>query len=331
MASDSDEVVRRTLERIKELDHAHRTRARTFGDTGPGLALSLRFLRTALAHLTTPTIAVDPERVPRPPEGAVAVTWVGHASVLLSTPRTRVLTDPLFTNILYGLRRARAARVHASDVAEVGLVLVSHAHADHLHVPSLRLLPRGATLVVPPRCAHLVERLGFARVVVLEPGQDLACGDVVVTGVAAKHDGGGLLGGPWRGAGGYVVRAEGVTTYFAGDTAYFSGFAELGRRMRPDVALLPIAGYEPMALREGHMSPLDALAAFEDLGAQLLVPIAYGSFPLGYEPLDEPASWLRQLCAERGLLDRLRLLEHGETCVVRRPASVPAGNPRADL
>jgi L-ascorbate metabolism protein UlaG (beta-lactamase superfamily) len=247
----------------------------------------------------------------------VSVTWVGHASVLLGTSRTRVLTDPLFTNLLYGLRRARAARVHPDDLAEVSLVLISHAHADHLHVPSLRQLPRGVTLVVPPRCGPLVERLGFARVVSLEPGQDLHLDDVTVTGVAAKHDGAGLLAGPWRGASGYVVRTPGVTVYFAGDTAYFSGFAELGRRMRPDVALLPIAGYEPASMREGHMSPLDALAAFEDLGAQLLVPIAHGSFQLGYEPLDEPAAWLRQLCAERGLCEKLRLLGHGETCVVR--------------
>ena len=87
--------------------------------------------------------------------------------------------------------------------------------------------------------------------------------------------------------------------YVAGDTGYFSGFAEIGRRFHPDVALLPIAGYEPAAFREEHLSPLDALYAFEDLGARVLVPTSYGSFPLSYERLDAPLAWLRQLARER--------------------------------
>ena len=91
--------------------------------------------------------------------------------------------------------------------------------------------------------------------------------------------------------------------------------------MRPDVALLPIAGYEPLALRETHMSPLDAVAAFEDLGAHLLVPVAHGAFPLGYEPLEAPLEWLTQLCQQRGLSGRLAALAPGDTCLVRpRPA-----------
>jgi L-ascorbate metabolism protein UlaG (beta-lactamase superfamily) len=202
---------------------------------------------------------------------------------------------------------------------------VSHAHHDHLHLPSLRRLPRAAAIVVPPRCAPLVEPLGFQRVVVLEPGESFPHRDVVVTAVPARHDGArGPFDWSWRGANGYVVRTTGVaaavSAYFAGDTAYFSGFEEIGRRLRPQVALLPITGYEPLALRATHMSPLDALYAFEDLGAELLIPIGHGSFPTGYEPLDEPLRWLGELCAERalrGLPGRLAALGHGESCLVR--------------
>ena len=87
---------------------------------------------------------------------------------MLTTAGSRVLTDPMLSNHRYGLRRAEAARLHRDDAAEVTMVLVSHAHRDHLHPRSLRRLPRTATLVVPPRCGALVERLGFRRVVVLE-------------------------------------------------------------------------------------------------------------------------------------------------------------------
>jgi L-ascorbate metabolism protein UlaG (beta-lactamase superfamily) len=119
-----------------------------------------------------------------------------------------------------------------------------------------------------------------------------------------------------------------VTAYFAGDTGYFSGFRDIGRRMHPDVALLPIAGYEPPALRATHMSPLDAVAAFEDLGARVLVPIGHGAFPLGYEPIEAPLAWLKEICDERAIADRLAALAPGETCLVRRAAFHP--HPRLD-
>jgi L-ascorbate metabolism protein UlaG (beta-lactamase superfamily) len=301
----------RTLERIKELDHLHRTRVRSAWQSGAALAASLRFLRAAARQLSRPTRLVRPARVP-PPEAGLSITFVGHATAMLTTPRARVLTDPMLENFLFGLRRAEAASLHDEDAAEVSLVLISHAHHDHLHRPSLRRLPRAATVVVPPRCASLIEREGFARVVVLEPGEELVHRDLTITAVAARHDGArGLTG--WRGAGGYVARTGAVSCYFAGDTAYFSGFEEIGRRLHPQIALLPIAGYEPLPMRETHMSPLDALYAFEDLGAEVLIPISHGSFPLGYEPLDEPLHWLEELARERHLDDQLLVLRHGET------------------
>jgi L-ascorbate metabolism protein UlaG (beta-lactamase superfamily) len=83
------------------------------------------------------------------------------------------------------------------------------------------------------------------------------------------------------------------------------------------VALLPIAGYEPTGFREEHLSPLDALYAFEDLGARMLIPTSYGSFPLSYEPLDAPLAWLREAARARGLAQRVAVLDHGETCTFR--------------
>jgi L-ascorbate metabolism protein UlaG (beta-lactamase superfamily) len=307
----------RTLERIKELDHLHRNRVRSPWQSGAALAAQLRFLRAAARQLGTPTRATAARPVPHPPAGALSITFVGHATVMLTSAEARVLTDPLLVNFLWGIRRAEAAALHPQDADDVSLVLVSHAHYDHLHLPSLRRLPKTATVVVPPRCAGLVERAGFARVVVMGPGEELMHRDLTITAVAARHDGArGLFG--WRGAGGYVVRSGEVGAYFAGDTAYFSGFEEIGRRLHPRVALLPITGYEPLAMRETHMSPLDALYAFEDLRSDVLIPIAHGSFPLGYEPIDEPLRWLHELAEERALGAKLRPLRHGETSTFAR-------------
>jgi L-ascorbate metabolism protein UlaG (beta-lactamase superfamily) len=318
-----EESARRTIERIKELDHLHRNRAQGPWHSGAALAGSLRFLRAAARHLVRPPRQPTLARVPHPGSDTFAFTFVGHATVMMTSAEARAITDPVLGDYLWGLRRAEAAALHPDDAADVSLVLISHAHHDHLHLPSLRRLPRAATVVVPPRCAPLVEALGFARVVVLEPGESTEHRDLSVTAVAARHDGARGLGDwSWRGTLGYVVTARDVTAYFAGDTAYFSGFEDIGRRHHPQVALLPISGYEPLALRDAHMSPLDALYAFEDLGADLLIPIAHGSFPLGYEPLEEPLRWLEELCAERGIAPRLAALRHGETCPVRAASPV---------
>ena len=143
-----------------------------------------------------------------------------------------------------------------------------------------------------------------------------------------------------RGACGYIVRTPQHSIYVAGDTGYFSGFVEIGRRFQPDIALLPISGYEPAGFRDEHLSPLDAVYAFEDLGARVLIPTSYGSFPLSYEPLDAPLLWLRQIIQERHIAecgratpdDRAQhgcvtILDHGDSAHFRKPPTATAVRP----
>ena len=322
-ASD-DDWQRQVIERAKELDHLHRRRARSASESSLARVLSLRLLRVAVGRLFARPPHSLAREVAHPAPGRIAVTFVGHASVMLTTHRTRLLVDPFLGQFLLGVRRREAACLAKADAADADLVLVSHAHRDRLHLPTLRKLSRRAVIVVPPRCASLVRGLGFARQVELAPGQSMDHEDLEITAVAARHDGRrGPIDRSWRPAVGYLVKCAGASVYYAGDTAYFSGFEEIGRRLQPDVALLPIAGYEPPSQRTEHMSPLDAVQAFQDLGAKLLVPVGYGSFPLGYEPADEPLAWLARLCQEQGLADRLVVLRPGETCQVhgRTPES----------
>lgn len=319
-------------ERARVLDFEHRKRARSVWPR----VLGLRFLMTALRRLGTGTAPVDAAPVPRPAPGILSVTFVGHATVMLTTARARLLVDPVLERSFYGLRRAKAAGIADEDLEDIDLVLLTHAHRDHLSRASLARIDRKAALVVPPRCISLVRGLGF-DIWELDPGGSHPFGDVEVTAVPVRHSGTRGLGDFLRrGACGYVVRARGpagdaaggsfgASAYVSGDTGYFSGFAEIGRRFHPDVALLPISGYEPAGFREEHLSPLDALYAFDDLHARVLIPTSYGSFPLSYEPLEAPLDWLRALARERGLTRpdgerRVVVLDHGQTLHLRMHA-----------
>ena len=111
----------------------------------------------------------------------------------------------------------------------------------------------------------------------------------------------------------HVLRGDGPSAYLCGDSGYFSGFASLGERFAPDVALLPIGGFVPASFRSRHMSPLDALYAFEDLRARILVPIHHGAFALSYEELDEPARWLVELAKARGVRDHVMVMAAGQS------------------
>lgn len=241
--------------------------------------------------------------------GQLAITFGGHATVLARYEKLAIAFDPMLGRWLGGVRRATEPGLAPGDFSETGLILISHRHADHLHLPTLQKLPRTATIVVPAGGASWVSPLGFARVVELQPGSDVEHSGVQVIACATSHGDHELARGL-----SYLVRASsGPSIYLCGDSGYFSGFADIGDRFAPDVALLPIGGFMPASFRDRHMSPLDALFAFEDLRSRLLVPIHHGAFALSYEKLGEPARWLVELALARGVRDNVHVMAAGET------------------
>src|ERR1022692_3651382 len=135
--------------------------------------------------------------------------------------------------------------------------------------------------------------------------------DWKVTFTPSKHWGARTLRDSHRGYGGFVLEHQGRKIYHAGDSAYFDGFKEIGRRLPPEIALLPIGAYHPESFRRVHMAPDQAIKAFKDLGAQWLVPMHYGTFRLSFEDMDEPPRWLLELAKEEGITRKIRILEEG--------------------
>jgi L-ascorbate metabolism protein UlaG (beta-lactamase superfamily) len=126
-----------------------------------------------------------------------------------------------------------------------------------------------------------------------------------------------------RGFGGYVLTSHDQSVYHSGDTAYFDGFQEIGSRLKPQVALLPIGAYFPDSYRTVHTSPEEAVRAFVELGAEQMVPMHYGTFRLGREPMDEPLQRLNAEAARLGINGKLKVLEEGETLHLCAPQSHP--------
>lgn len=247
-------------------------------------------------------------------EQTSSVTWLGHASAIAVLGGRRLLFDPL------GRRRARRA-------GKPDVVVITHAHVDHLNRWTLKAIDRDTHLVVPRGCAQYVKDLKFARLSEVSPGDHLDLGGVDLVAVPTKHE-----GGRWRRNDdvlccGYVARAGGSAIHHAGDVDFADHdvFDAIGRDHRLDASLLPIGGM--MSLRwyqqrrhlldQGiHIDPDAALSIFERLGAAAMVPIHWGTLNLRLGSPTAPRRRLVEAAAERGKDTHVRVLGHGDSLAI---------------
>jgi L-ascorbate metabolism protein UlaG (beta-lactamase superfamily) len=253
--------------------------------------------------------------------GQLGLTFIGHSGFFVQIAGKNILVDPNFAGWLFVVKRLRWPGLRIKDLPPIDYVLITHAHFDHLHRPSLRAIARASRrrsgkapeIIVPHQVTDLVDCLGFHKVTELKWWQTRDHDSLSITHVPARHWGARMLHDFHRGFGGYVVRSENNSLYHAGDTAYFEGFREIGSRLRPHVALLPIGAYHPPSFRNVHTSPEDAVQAFQDLGSDWMVPMHYGTFRLGHEPMEEPLARLERAAQSAGVSEKVLTLSEGVT------------------
>jgi L-ascorbate metabolism protein UlaG (beta-lactamase superfamily) len=254
--------------------------------------------------------AMEPVLAP-PDMGKVRITWIGHATFFLQFAGHSVIVDPNWAKWHGPVKRHRQPGFALRSVPEVDLVLVTHAHFDHLHKPSLKILQARDGIVVPQGSGSLVRKLGFPATHEMRIWDHLDFAELEIIHTPCHHWGARFIHDTHRDYGGYIVRTGGKSIFHCGDSAYFDGFTDIGKRFDIDVALMPIGAYESPSGRDVHMNPEEAVRAFADLGAKVLIPMHYGTFPLGNEPHHEPVERLLMEADRLGISERILIPEEG--------------------
>jgi N-acyl-phosphatidylethanolamine-hydrolysing phospholipase D len=253
-----------------------------------------------------------------------SITWVGHSTLLVQLDGLDVLTDPTWSARASpvswgGPRRLSPPGLAFESLPQIDIVVISHDHYDHLDLATVKSLAEkhNPLFLVPLGLKAWFAENGMSRVEELDWWQEREYGGVRFVCLPSQHfsqrtlwDGNTRLWATW------AVLGRERRFYFSGDTAYFAGFKEIGKRLGPfDIAAVAIGAYEPPEIMKSvHVTPEEAVQAFVDVNARVLIGIHWGTFDLAEESLDEPPVRMLAEARRRGIdSERAWILKLGET------------------
>jgi L-ascorbate metabolism protein UlaG (beta-lactamase superfamily) len=298
--------------------------------------------RTRWEMLTHDEEPVAPIHRPDPRQWSddeITVAWIGHATVLINFFGTWIITDPVLLERIglnvaglftVGPRRLVLPALTFEELPQIDLILLSHAHMDHLDIPTLRKFHRSTPIVIAKNTLDVVEDLGFQQLYELDWGEWTKAADVRIEALEVTHFGWRY---PWekdrskgfhegRSYNAYLLTKNGRSVLFGGDTAYHERFRVLKERDIPlELAIMPIGAYDPWI--RAHASPEQALAMADQMGAYHVLPIHWSTFIQSEEPTSEPIERMKKAAAAQQ--DRIVIDAIGKTWV--SPASLAAASP----
>lgn len=262
----------------------------------------------------------EPESIPNPalwPDEGLHAAWIGHSTVLLKIAGVTVLTDPIFSDhagihvgvLSVGVKRVVQAALEPAALPLIDVILLSHAHMDHMDLPSLRRLESAVSTVVAARhTTDLIRVPRYRNVHEIGWGEQVRLGPLTIRAVEVRHWGARMRVDTYRGYNGYQLQAGRYSVLFAGDTAYTDVFGSLRRNKAHDLIVMPIGAYNPWV--SNHCTPEQAWKMSQQAGFERLMPVHHQTFPLSSEPFHEPIE--RLLLAAGSNTDAVALRGIGE-------------------
>ncbi len=284
--------------------------------------LGARALRGFLAESCRAVL--QPKFIPRPQSwdsNAITAAWLGHSTVLVGFYGFTILTDPALLRRIgadscvgnLGPKRLIAPALKPEQLPPIDLVLLSHAHMDHLDLATLRGLPGNPRIVTAHATEDLLTHHQASNPVALRWGARTRIstrnGDVEVQAFEVNHWGARWRHDTYRGYNGYVVGREGRKVLFGGDTAQTESFRALRGSGPFELAIMPIGAYQPWVC--SHCTPEQAVGMVNDAGADYLLPVHFKTFAFGREGSAEPVLRLEAAIEP----DRIGWRDIGETFV----------------
>ena len=260
----------------------------------------------------------DPARWP---DNRVTLCWLGHSTVLVNFYGLNILTDPTFGNRVgvsiglgtLGPKRYMAPALRLRELPRIDLILLSHAHMDHLDLPSLQKLPRATPVVSAKVTRDLLARTQLTQITELAWNESAtirtARGELFIEAFEVKHWGQRWPSELARGYNGYLFRREDKALLFGGDTALTPRFKDLKAKGPFAAAIMPIGAYRPWIWN--HCTPEQAVEMADMARSQYVVPVHHQTFRLSDEPMTEPIERLQAALEHES--DRLALKCIGET------------------
>ena len=231
-------------------------------------------------------------------------TWIGHSTVLIQIGNTTILTDPVMFDRIglcvlgytVGLQRYTKPAIPVEQLPKIDIVLLSHAHIDHMDLETLNWLtarsPNQISCITAKNTADIINDLKWKTLTELDWNESISINGVNIIGREVLHNGWRLPGEKCRRDGykrtgrsynGYVIERDGLRIAFGGDTAFTKSFTEFGNT---DVSIMPIGAYQGYS--DNHCTPEEALQMTKMMKSPVILPIHFGTFHQSSEPVWEP-------------------------------------------
>lgn len=255
------------------------------------------------------------------PDNGITVAWLGHATVLINFYGVKIITDPalgsrvgvsLGVGVL-GPKRYIAPALTLKQLPKVDLLLLSHAHMDHMDTATLRQIKPTTAVVTSKLTTEILPSARAKGAIEMAWGDELRlkcpAGDLDLRAFEVKHWGRRWPNDIDRGYNGYVLRREGKALLFGGDTAMTPLFEGIRSHGPYEFAIMPIAAYRPWI--RSHCTPEEALEMVNAARAKYVLPVHHKTFKLSEEPMEEPIERLTKALEREP--ERLALKDVGQT------------------